>query len=142
MNVALSLRFLSLIGLALIAQITVADDLTSFRKANWDLSDTPRHGSLQIASLQQQIEALERAEHPYTPALMPLLLDLGKAALQSERYELAEEAFRRHQHLVHRDDGVRSLNQSASINGLIKLYPGDGRHPCLRRGSKISGTAL
>ena len=122
MNVALSLRFLSLIGLALLAQITVADDLTSFRNVNWDLSDTPRHGSLQIASLQQQIEALERAEHPYTPALMPLLLDLGNAALQSERYELAEEAFRRHQHLVHRDDGVRSLDQSASISGLIKLY--------------------
>ena len=126
MNVARSLRFLSLIGLVLIAQITVADDLTSFRNANWDLSDTPRHGSLQIASLQQQIETLERAEHPYTPTLMPLLLDLGDAALQSERYELAEAAFRRHQHLVHRDDGVRSLDQSASIRGLIKLYRATG----------------
>ena len=126
MNVARSLRFLSLIGLVLIAHITVADDLTSFRNANWDLSDTPRHGSLQIASLQQQIETLERAEHPYTPTLMPLLLDLGDAALQSERYELAEEAFRRHQHLVHRDDGVRSLDQSAAIRGLIKLYRATG----------------
>ena len=60
---ARSLRFLSLIGLALIAQITVADDLTSFRNANWDSSDISRHGSLQIAALQQQIEALEREEH-------------------------------------------------------------------------------
>ena len=126
MNVARSLRFLSLIGLALIAQIAFAEDLTSFRNANWDLSDTPRHGSLQIAALQQQIEAIEHAEHGYAPALMPLLLDLGDAALQSERYELAEEAFRRHQHLVHRDDGVRSLDQSASISGLIKLYRATG----------------
>ena len=126
MNVARSLRFVSLIGLALVVQIAVADDLTSFRNANWDSSDISRHGSLQIAALQHQIEALEQAEHPYTPALMPLLLDLGDAALQSERYELAEGAFRRHQHLVHRDDGVRSLDQSASISGLIKLYRATG----------------
>ena len=102
MNVARSLRFVSLIGLALVVQIAVADDLTSVRNVNWDSSDISRHGSLQIAALQHQIEALEQAEHPYTPALMPLLLDLGDAALQSERYELAEGAFRRHQHLVHR----------------------------------------
>ena len=126
MNVARSLRFLSFIGLALVAQVTVSDDFTSFRNADWDLSDTSRHGSLQIAALQQQIEALEQAEHSYTPSLMPLLLDLGDVALQSERYELAEGAFRRHQHLVHRDDGVRSLDQSASISGLIKLYRATG----------------
>ena len=77
MNVARSLRFLSFIGLALVAQVTVSDDFTSFRNSDWDLSDPSRHGSLQIAALQQQIEALEQAEHSYTPSLMPLLLDLG-----------------------------------------------------------------
>ncbi len=126
MNVARSLRFLLFIGLALVAQVTVSDDFTSFRNADWNLSDTSRHSSLQIAALQHQIEALEQAEHSYTPSLMPLLLDLGDAALKSERYELAEGAFRRHQHLVHRDDGVRSLDQSASISGLIKLYRATG----------------
>lgn len=122
MNVARSLSYLLLIGLPLVAQIAVSDDFRAFRNSNWDLSDTPRHGSMQIVALQQQIEALEQAEHSYTPNLKPLLLDLGDAALQLERYQLAEGAFRRHQHLVHREEGVRSLDQSASISGLIKLY--------------------
>ena len=71
MNGARSLRFLLFIGLTLVVQIAVADDLTSFRNANRDLSDTSRHGLLQIAALQHQIEALEQAEHSYTPSLMP-----------------------------------------------------------------------
>ena len=122
MNVARSLSYLLLIGLPLVAQIAVSDDFRAYRNSNWDLSDTPRHGSMQVVALQQQIEALEQVEHSYTPNLKPLLLDLGNAALQLERYQLAEGAFRRHQHLVHREEGVRSLDQSASISGLIKLY--------------------
>ena len=74
MNVARSLRFPLFIGLALVVQIAVASDLTSFRNANWDLRDTSRHGALQIAALQHQIEALEQAGHSYTPTLMPCLL--------------------------------------------------------------------
>ena len=91
MNLARSLRFVSFIGLALVVQIAVADDLTSFRNANWDSSDISRHGSLQIAALQHQIEALEQAEHPYTPTLMPLLLDLGGVALSRSVTNLRRE---------------------------------------------------
>lgn len=60
---------------------------------------------------QKSIQIIERRYGVYAQELLKLLTNLGSFYYDSSDYDLAIEAFRRAQHITHRNEGVYSLGQ-------------------------------
>jgi tetratricopeptide (TPR) repeat protein len=83
--------------------------------------------SAAIDNLQNAIEHFEHSISAYAPELVQALYSLGAVQRVMGQYDEARESFRRAQHIVHRHDGVYSLDQLKILDQLtlVELAKGE-----------------
>ena len=78
-------------------------------------------------SITATINAVERQEGPFAPALYEPVMQLAKARLSNQDYAGAGDLLQRAQHITHRKDGVRTVSQVEAVQLLsdIAIATGD-----------------
>ena len=72
-------------------------------------------------SYQKSIHIIERHKGVFAPELLTSLNHLGSLYYDISNYELAMDAFRRAQHITHRNTGVYSLEQLKFIDWITVI---------------------
>lgn len=69
----------------------------------------------------KSIQLIERRSGSYTSELLPVLNHLGSLYYDSSDYDLATDAFRRAQHITHRNGGVYTLRQLDIVDWITMI---------------------
>jgi len=116
---------------------TLAEDLRQSLKSR--LEDDPIGSAMQLANvgmfstyagdltagqtdLELALNQLQAQHRQYDPELTRIISALGINAFLQENFEVAENYFRRSQHIHHRQDGLFTSGQTANLNWLTRTY--------------------
>ncbi len=81
-----------------------------------------------LASLDVALDMIEQRANPYSATVQKVTLARGITQLNLDKFDEAEESFRRAQHIAHRTSGVYTPDQLEIIHYLTRLKLSQGRY--------------